>query len=721
MKTTAIALLSLAVTALFSGAGSGAALQPAEIVDPMIGAADTGSCPPGPVLPHASIYPSPNTIAPMPSGYKHGSDVIGFAQLHAQGAGPSTLSFGNFLISPQIGPGRLDSDHQSPVADMAAKAYSWRGRLEKWGIDCTVVPSERSAIYEFVFPASEDARIYFDVARKLGKSAGMTSGSLQIDLQKGTVSGGGTFDGNWNPAPYNVFFYAEINARPVEGGTWVGEQEFPGKLAAATSKRQPLGGWLRFDTRRQQAVRLKIAISFTSVEKAREFLRKEIPAWDSEGLETRVKAYWNKVLSVVQAPGIGDAEARKLYTSLFHSLVQPRDRTGDAKGWPATAPFWDDHYTTWDTWLTLFPLLSIIQPQTVASVVNSYAERYERNGRAETAFIQGKDFQVGQGGDEVDLVIGDAFAKRIPGIDWKRVWKLLESHADRRTDDYRRLGYVSSDGPRNGYDGRMRSGSSTLAFAYQDWVISRIAEALGQRADAEKLRKRSENWRNVWDDSASGDGFHGFVRERKSDGSFRDSPVTSGDGFYQGTGWNYSFNVPHERDAMIEKMGGREKFLERLEFAYGKRQNAYVDFTNEVCFQATWLFAHAGRPDRTSYWANELRNLYGENSFPGDEDSGAMSSLYFFLTAGFFPVAGQDYYYLHGPRIPRLEFHQPNGKTFAITAQNAGGDNIYVQSATLNGVPLDTPILRHRDVLAGATLAFVMGPKPSEWGKSGYK
>ena len=142
------------------------------------------------------------------------------------------------------------------------------------------------------------------------------------------------------------------------------------------------------------------------------------------------------------------------------------------------------------------------------------------------------------------------------------------------------------------------------------------------------------------------------------------SSLTSSNDFYQGTSWNYSLNVPHERDAMIEKMGGRARFLQRLDFAFRQNSTAYIDYTNEVCFQSTWLFAHAGRPFLTSYWADRLRKNFGPYSFPGDEDSGAMSSLYFFTTAGFFPIAGQDFYYLHGPRIPRLEFHQSNGNTF---------------------------------------------------------
>ena len=278
---------------------------------------------------------------------------------------------------------------------------------------------------------------------------------------------------------------------------------------------------------------LKIAVSFVSVEQARGFLEHEIPAWDIAGLEAHARNRWNEMLSVLHALGIPADEGRKLYTALFHSLVQPRDRMGDAPGWPENAPFWDDHFTLWDTWQTLFPLLAIVHPETVAANVNSFGERFQRNGRAETAFIQGKDFQAGQGGDGVDFVIADAFAKRIPGIDWKKVWPLLQFNAARRTEDYLKLGFVSADGSIGGYDGRMKSGSSTLAFAYGDWCAAQVGLGLGHAAEAQPLLKRSGNWRNVWDASESGEGFSGFVRARNRDGTFRITDPTSADGFYQ--------------------------------------------------------------------------------------------------------------------------------------------------------------------------------------------
>jgi len=695
---------------------------PADVVDTMIGVAggaNTGSTVPGPCLPQSSIYPSPDTVAAAAGGYAAGSDTVGFSQLHATGAGSSTMSFGNFLVSPRIGANSTtqEDNNASPIANVIARPYSYRGRLTTPGIDCTVVPTANCAIYQFDFPASTDARLYFDVARKLNSSTGMSSGSTTVDLANGTISGGGTFDGNWNPAAYKVYFHAKLDTAPVSGGTWLNNTPSDGVLSVSTSSRQRIGSWVRFDTSTRRTVRMKIGVSFQSVAKAREYVESEIPAWDLAGLEATAKGRWNDTLSAVRAPGIPAVEARKLYTALFHSLIQPRNRTGDPTGWPEDAPFWDDQYTPWDTWQTLFPLLDIVSPDSVASIVNSFGERYARNGRAETAFIQGKDFQVGQGGDEVDRIIADAHAKGIPGIDWEKIWALLQFNAGRRTAHYRNLGFVSI-GNRDNYDSRMASGSSTIAFAHGDWCAAQIGAALGHTAEAQALLARSENWRNVWDSTLTGDGFSGFVRGKNSNGTFSSSAATATTDFYQGSCWNYSFNI-HDRDAMIELMGGRARFIQRLEFAFGKGSTSYLDFGNEVNLQAVPLLARAGRPGPGAYWADNVRRRYGNYSYPGDEDSGAMASLYFFLTAGFVPAATEDTYYLHGPRVPRLEFKVGEGKTFTITAANSGGENLYVQSATLDGQPLNTPVIRHADITAGKTLAFVMGPNPSIWGSGG--
>ena len=685
-------------------------------VDPMIGVVGHGSCMPGPCLPHASAYPSPDTLKPTTSGFVNGDDVVGFSQLHTQGTG-GTPTYGNVLISPRLGPGIKEADHASPLADVSAACHSYRARLTRWDTRCTVVPSAHGALYRFEFPANEDARIVFDIARKIGKATALTNGEVRIDAATGTLTGGGTVDGNWNPAPYRLFFCAKVDVRPMAFGTWAGTNAMDNVASARIDRRDTLGAWLRFDTRQTRTVSLKIAVSFTSVERAAAWLEREIPAWDLEGLQAQATRAWDDALSAIAVEGMPADEQRLFYTHLFHSMVQPRDRTGDADGWPVDAPCWDDHYTLWDTWKTLFPLMAIVRPDVVSGNVNSFVERLHRNGQVAAAYIQGKEYRVGQGGDEADNVIADAFAKQIPGIDWNAAWEVLAANAARRTEDYRTKGWVAHKS-KHDYCGRMKSGSGTIGFSYNDWCASQVAAGLGKSEEAKRLLARSRSWRNVWDASLEDSGFAGFIRARNADGTFQKTEARKGynTDFYEGTCWQYSYVIPHDVPGMIEAMGGRQTFIERLQFAL---TNDLIDFGNEPSFMTLWLFDQVQRPYLASYWADKLRGLFTKAGPPGDDDSGAMGSLYVFLDAGFFPFAGQDTYALHGPRAPRFAFRVADGKTFTVTAANAGGDNIYIQSATLNGKILETPVIHHRDILAGGTLAFVMGSQPSAWGCGG--
>ena len=711
---TRISAAAYAVAALVAAQAGAGGLS--HRVDMMVGVKGHGSCMPGPCLPHASVYPSPDTFKPKTSGFVFGDDVVGFSQLHTQGTG-GTPTYGNFLVSPRLGPGIAEKDHASALADVVAAPFAYRARLTRWDTRCTVVPAAHSALYRFEFPANEDARIVLNVARKIGKAAALTNGAVMIDPVSGTITGGGTFDGNWNPAPYRLFFAARVDVSPAGFGTWRGDETSDGVASARIDKREGLGAWLRFDSRAARVVHLKIAVSFTSVERARQWLDHEIPAWDLGALQATAERAWDEALAAVTLDGMSDEEQRLFYSHLFHTLVQPRDRTGDADGWPVDAPCWDDHYTLWDTWKTLFPLMAIMRPDVIAGNVCSFTERLHRNGQCAAAFTQGKEYRVGQGGDEADNVIGDAYAKQIPGIDWNAAWEVLAANAGRRTEDYRALGWVAHKG-KHDYCWRMKSGSGTLGFAYNDWCAAQVAAGLGKADEAGRLLARSRNWRNVWDDSLADSGFTGFIRARNADGTFCSTPARKGynTDFYEGTCWQYSYVIPHDVPGMIEKMGGRPRFIERLQFAL---ENGLIDFGNEPSFMTVWLFCHVQRPYLASYWADKLRGLFNQDGPPGDDDSGAMGSLYVFLNAGFFPFAGQDTYYLHGPRAPRFEFHQPNGNTFTVTAQHAGGTRIYIQSATLNGRPLDVPVIRHRDITAGGTLAFVMGDTPSAWGCGG--
>lgn len=631
-------------------------VTPADRVDTRLGTAvGRGSCLLGPCRPHGSVHPSPDTVWPSPgrpfpppNGHWTGDKVVGFSQLHAQGTG-GVPSYGLFRVS---------FGKPSALEIREARPYRFRGRLVDLGIEVSVAATANGVLYAY-----SDGDPTIDCLGKIDRA--VASSNAWMKAEGNALYGGGTYYGNWNPAPYDCWFYATKGVRE-----------------------------------------LRIAVSFASVEEARRFHDAELRGRTLDELVAASRADWNRRLSRVSLPASDAQRQTRFYTHLFHAFVQPRRRCGG----------WDDHYTIWDTWKTLFPLMTLLEPDMVADVVNSFADRLERNGRCEVAFIQGREMRTGQGGNDVDNVIADASAKNVPGIDWDRAWKVLAAHAADRTPDYRERGYVASDRPHD-YCWRLRSGSATLAFAYNDWCAAQVAERLGKTREARELRRRSGSWTNVWDaaltDSPSG--FVGFVRGRRADGSFgatvawppAEEPADPRKGynssFYEGTCWEYSFNVWHDLPRLIGKCGGRESFARRLEYAL---ENGLIDFGNEPSFLTPFLFSFVGRHDLTVTWAQRMRAAFPPDGSPGDDDSGAMGSLYVFLSAGLMPIAGTDLYVLSAPCEPHVVFAFPQtGKRLDVRTQGDVAQGVL--RVCLNGREIGNRLLRHAEIVDGGELVFV--------------
>lgn len=619
-----------------------------------------GNCLVGPCLPYGSAHPSPDSVSSekghvTASGYYPGDPVAGFSQVHAHGAGNSHPSYGLFLVRPCSADGTYTP---TPLTFEETSPHRFRGRLAS-GVAVTIVPTHHGAFYRFSYPKGKRGVLDYDVKRKIGASVASEDAVLRRDGAR--AWGGGTYSGNWNPGTYRCHFYAE---EEVSGDD----------------------------------ILLRIAVSFEGVAKARKWFDAELKGRSEATLAAAAEAAWREKLSSVEVEGLSAPERRRFYSNLYHCFIQPRDRSGDFAWCAAGEPVRDDQYTVWDTWRTLFPLLTIVDPRAATDNVNSYAVRQRRLGRCEIAFIGGVDFQAGQGGDDVDIVIADAFAKNLPGIDRDGLWRVVSAHAARRTADYRTLGWAVSE-HREGYDARFRSGSSTLAFAYDDWCAAQVARATRHVREAQALEARSGNWTNVWDATARDGAFAGFVRARNADGTFASAAPKKGSGFYQGSGWEYSFFVPHDIPALIARCGGQERFLARLDAAFA---DGLIRFSNEPSFLTPFLANWCARPDRTQAHARRMLASFDDDGPPGDDDSGAMGSLYVFLKAGFFPVAGQDLYALHGTDVPCLRFRLNEGRVFTVRGTPDGT----WKTATLNGRPLETPFIRHADILAGGELVF---------------
>lgn len=149
--------------------------DPIDDVDPFIGV-DGGNCIVGPALPHGSIHPSPQTLdiygedwrfRPFQDGYSTRGEIAGFAQLHAQGTG-GVPSYGQLLISPQVGVETSQVQHVSAKSSEVAEVGYYAVTLDRYGVACEVTPAHHTALYRFTFPAGVAPTIVLNVGRKIG-------------------------------------------------------------------------------------------------------------------------------------------------------------------------------------------------------------------------------------------------------------------------------------------------------------------------------------------------------------------------------------------------------------------------------------------------------------------------------------------------------------------------------------------------------------------------
>jgi predicted alpha-1,2-mannosidase len=710
--------------------------QFARSVDPLLGVAGGGNVFPGPVVPFGMIKPGPDMVAPEGSdpnaGWNAEGDIRGFSQTHVSGTGGGA-KYGNILVQATTGE-VTPLDVQSPRAEEKASAGLYSVTLARFGVGVEITAARRSAIYRFRYPAGAKANLLFDVGHYL--LSGMRTGEMQSlvasevhVLSPTEVAGSTSITGGWNKQPntYTVYFFAKTDIAAASWGTWLDGNLQPGSKSANGHANSKSGAWLTFAPKAGRPVLMKIGISFISVEQARRNLAAEISGFDFAATRAAALAKWNLALAKIEIKGAAAEQQQIFYTAIYHTMLMPTDRTGENPLWKSAEPYYDDYYAIWDIFRTSGPLLSLIAPERETAIVRSLVDIYRHDGflpDARSGNFNGRT----QGGSNAEFMITDAYVKGLKGIDWATAYAAEVHDAEVSPadhfkegrgglDDWRNLGYVS-------IEGSDRTASVHMEYAANDFEIALLAKGLGRSDDYKKYLTRSGNWKNLWDADFSDGGFQGFIRPRHRDGSWLtpftalDSGTWGGNTFYEGNSWTYSTFVPQDVASLIAKIGGPQKFVDRLDafFAVPGR----YDVGNEPGFLAPYLYNWAGRPDKTAEHVREIiaKSYHaGPTGLPGNDDSGAMSSWYAFGQMGVFPNAGQDVYLIGSPAYSQTTLHLAGGKDFVIEARNLSAENIYITAATLNGKPLDRSWLRHSEIAAGGRLVLTMSKTPGHWGE----
>jgi predicted alpha-1,2-mannosidase len=730
--------------------------QVANHVDPLIGTGSDGNTLIGPSLPFGMIKPGPDVGRnDSNSGWQSTGQINGFSQTHVSGTGGGP-KYGNVLVQPTVGDPQSTAYGSSRKNERSSIGF-YGVTLDRYPVAVEVTAARRTALYRFTYPAAQQVNILFDMGHcltryrlqfphlgsfrdstetmvdqliskyyKTSEAQFVTGSSIHV-VSPTEVSGSTSVTGGWNKqsTSYTVFFYAITNTPAMQSGTWQGSTMHPSGKNESAGNGGKTGAWLTFSTHTNQQVLMKVGISFVSSEQAKQNALSEIPGFDFEQVHAQAVATWEAALGKVELKGATADQARMFYTSLYHTMLMPVDRTGENPLWQSKEPYYDDYYAIWDTFRTSNPLLTLIAQDRESGIVRSLVDIYRHEGWLPDA-RSGNYTGLTQGGSNAEMVIGDAYVKHLPGIDWAAAYQGMVKDAEVSPpdqmregrgglDDWKTLKYVSIQGVD-------RPGSKQMEYAADDYEIALVARGFGNKADYDKYFARSGNWRSLWDASYQEGGVTGFIRPKNRDGSWlKDFNAMQhcswgGNSFYEGNSWTYSTFVPQDVKGLIQQSGGNNAFVQRLDALFTGAGR--YDVSNEPGFLSPYLYIWAGRYDKT---AERVRTILAQNyhpkpdGLPGNDDSGAISSWYAFGAMGIFPVAGQDVYVIGSPSLPEVTLHLAGDKTFVIEARNVSAANLYVLGAKLNGKPLNQAWLRHQDIEGGGKLSLIMGPKPGGW------
>ncbi len=487
-------------------------------------------------------------------------------------------------------------------------------------------------------------------------------------------------------------------------------------------------------------VNAKFATSFISLEQARINLNSEVSGKTFDEVRNNAIALWEERLNAITVEGKDEEQLRTFYTCLYRAHTFPHkfyEIAEDGSIW---------HYSPmdgkvkegvsyvangfWDTSRTCYPMYSVICPDDFAEMLEGFVNIYEDNGWLPKWLGPG---EIGaMPGTLIDAVIADAAVR---GIGKREVLeKALEGmikHAEEKAsmpfygrngiDEYKKYGYVPCDS-------HGESVNHTLDYAYGDFCIARVAEALGKTDIVEKYDKRSQNYRNLFDKE------RGFMVGKDKNGNFREDfdEFAWGRDYCEAGAWQGTWAVFHDVEGLAELMGGKDVAIEKLEKlhtmepifktgGYGHEihemsEMAAVDFgqcaiSNQPSFHIPYITAVLGKPSVTQKVVRRMTSeLFssGPQGFPGDEDNGSMSCWYLFSALGFYPFcSGTGEYVLGAPLFDKAVINLPNGKTFTVIAKNNDPSKYYVKEIYLNGEKYDKTHISHDDLMNGGELVFV--------------
>jgi len=654
--------------------------------------------------------------------------IVGFAVSHEPS--PWIADHGSLQVMPMLGQLRVDATaRMTPFRHEAetARAHYYSVELPEQGITVEISPTNRASKWRFGFARGGDAYLVFN-------SIDTVHGLASVDEVTRSIRGYVDHNGP------RLYFHAQLN-RPIrESGVVQGPN--------ATA-------WVKFDVRAHDTAEMAMATSFISAEQARRNLEQEVGARTFEQVRAEAAADWEGYLRRLEIHGATDEQKVTFYSSFYRTLLYPNSMWEVGNEGPVYFSPYTDRLRSgriyvnngfWDTYRAQWPLLSLLIPGQAARMLQGFVTAYEDGGWAPR--WTGPGYVDCMVGSSSDIVFADSYLRGVTEFDIQTAFDSMLKNALTHSLDGR-VGRKGNDRSIfRGYvptDFTAEATAWTLEDAINDFGIAQIARVLGDEAHHRYFSNRALRYASTYSASV------GFFRGRRADGSWRTTdsvfdPYEWGHEFTEGNAWHYLAAATADPEGMAQLHGGRERFAQKLdalfaassEFRVGSYGQVIHEMreaqatgmgqyahSNEPLHSLIYMYNYLQRPAATQRYVRQVvSRLYGSGvgngrGYLGDEDNGQMSAWYVFSTLGFYPAApGHAEYVIGSPLFRKAVLHLDNGRHFTVSAPENGPNNVFIQSARLNGQPYTKSYLKHSDIVAGGVLELALGPAPSQWGSS---
>ncbi|WP_419996725.1 GH92 family glycosyl hydrolase [Streptomyces boninensis] len=756
-----------AVAALLAGtvgaapafaAGGSSEDQLTDYVNPFIGTQNEGNNFPGAAVPFGMVQLSPDTG--HNTGYDYDEKSIrGFSSVHLAGVGCGLG--GDLPVMPTTGDiTKTDNaDYAAPFSHdkESASPGSYKVALDT-GITAELSATEHTGYQRYTFPETEKANVLLNSGQSLHK---ISSSSVRV-LNDRTIAT--EIDGSGfcqDTKGYKLYAITKFDRPFASYGTWSGDTVTAGSKGAEGGGKR--GAYARFDTTKgDRSVGAVTAISYVDARGAARNLAAE--GGDSfDRTKAKAQRTWERRLEQVKVQGGSDERRRTFYSALYRALLHPNTGTdvdGRYTGWDqkihrAGKDFtYYQNWSLWDTYRTQAQLLSLLAPDESRDMALSLLKIDQQGGWLPKWGYGTVETNI-MTGDPVTPFLTNAYRQGLLRGHEEEAYAALKKNADgvppadsqyagrAGNAEYLKDGYVplDPDHPHKPGDNDFQHGASaTLEYALSDAALSEMARKLGHEDDAKRYAERSQNYRELVDPETN------FFRARDTSGAFTSDPdPAKGEGFHEGTSWQYTWLVPQDIPGLMEVIGGREATEKRLDsfFAYEEllkdpektaREtwvNGAYDYynadkynpQNEPDLIAPYTYLSTGSPYKTTDVVHAALTLFtnAPNGVTGNDDLGTMSSWMVLSSMGVFPVfPGTDTWGLSTPVFDRVDLkldrrYFPRGH-LGISAEGTSDTDRYIQSVAVDGAAQSHTWLSTDELRGAGEVSFEVGAKPSEWG-----